>query len=350
MIMRHYKEHIIKTGITIRKALEVLDKLSQDAISFLIDDSERLIGSLTDGDVRRGLIRGADLDQPVDDIIQLNPKFIRKGDQDIQKVIEYRENDFKIIPILDKHDHIVNVINFRDLKSYLPIDVVIMAGGKGTRLRPLTEHTPKPMLKVGGKPILEHNIQRLSLFGMDDFWITVNYLGEQIEEFFGNGNYNNLNINYVWEDEPLGTIGSVSKIENFLHDHVLVTNSDILTNLDYEDLFLRFLEAEADFAVVTIPYKVDIPYAVLETSNGHVLNFKEKPTYTYYSNGGIYLMKRNIIERIPKNCFYNTTDLMEELIISGNKVLSHPFSGYWLDIGRLEDFEKAQIDIKNFKL
>lgn len=327
----------------------MLNKLAKDAISFVVDENDRLIGSLTDGDVRRGLINGAELDQPVDDIIQSNPRFIRKGDQDIQKVIEYRENDFKIIPILDHQDRIVNVINFGELKSYLPVDVVVMAGGKGTRLRPLTEETPKPLLKVGDKPILEHNIHRLSLFGMDDFWITVNYLGEQIEGYFGNGNLKNLNINYIWEDEPLGTIGSVSKIDNFIHDYVLVTNSDILTNLDYEDFFIRFIEEDADFAVVTIPYKVDVPYAVLETSNGHVMNFKEKPTYTYYSNGGIYLMKREVTEGIPKNSFYNTTDLMEELIAEGKKVLSYPLSGYWLDIGKPEDFEKAQEDIKTIK-
>ncbi|MEQ8523513.1 nucleotidyltransferase family protein [Gracilimonas sp.] len=347
--MRHYKEHLIPTETPIREALEVLEKLSHDAISFVVDKDDRLIGSLTDGDVRRGLIKGAGLDQPVDDIIQSNPRFIRKGDQDIQKVIEYRENDFKIIPILDHQDRIVNVINFGELKSYLPVDVVVMAGGKGTRLRPLTEKTPKPLLKVGDKPILEHNIHRLSLFGMDDFWITVNYLGEQIEEYFGNGNQKNLNINYIWEDEPLGTIGSVSKIENFIHDYVLVTNSDVLTNLDYEDFFIRFIEEDADFAVVTIPYKVDVPYAVLETSNGHVMNFKEKPTYTYYSNGGIYLMKREVTEGIPKNSFYNTTDLMERLIAEGKKVLSYPLSGYWLDIGKPEDFEKAQEDIKTIK-
>lgn len=347
--MRHYKEHLIPSGTTIREALKVLDKLARDAISFVVDENDKLIGSLTDGDVRRGLIQGAELEQPADDIIQSNPRFIRKGDQDIEKVIEYRENDFKVIPILDKDNHIVNVINFWELKSYLPVDVVVMAGGKGTRLRPLTENTPKPLLKVGEKPILEHNIHRLSLFGMDDFWISVNYLGEQIKEYFGNGNHKNLNIEYVWEEEPLGTIGSVSKIDNFIHDYVLVTNSDILTNLDYEDLFLRFKEEDADFAVVTIPYKVDVPYAVLETTNGHVMSFKEKPTYTYYSNGGIYLMKREVTDRIPKNSYYDTTDLMEELISDGKKVLSYPLSGYWLDIGKHEDFEKAQIDIKTIK-
>lgn len=349
MTMRHYKEYLIPSGTSIREALKLLDKLAKDAISFVVDRNDKLIGSLTDGDVRRGLIQGAELDQPVDDIIQSHPRFIRKGDQDIEKVIEYRENNFKVIPILDKEDRIVNVINFGELKSYLPVDVVVMAGGKGTRLRPLTEYTPKPLLKVGGKPILEHNIHRLSLFGMDDFWISVNYLGEQIQEHFGNGNQKNLNIDYVWEEEPLGTIGSVSKIDNFIHDYVLVTNSDILTNLDYEDFFLRFKKEEADFAVVTIPYKVDVPYAVLETTNGNVMNFKEKPTYTYYSNGGIYLMKREVTERIPKDSFFDTTDLMEELIAAGKKVLSYPLNGYWMDIGKPEDFEKAQEDIKTIK-
>jgi dTDP-glucose pyrophosphorylase len=347
--MRHYKEHLIPSGTSIREALKVLNELAKDAISFVVDENDKLIGSLTDGDVRRGLIKGAELEQQVDDIIQSHPRFIRKGEQDIEKVIEYRENNFKVIPILDKDNRIVNVINFGKLKSYLPVDVVVMAGGKGTRLRPLTEKTPKPLLKVGDKPILEHNIHRLSLFGIDDYWISVNYLGEQIEDYFGNGKHKNLNIDYVWENEPLGTIGSVSKIDNFIHDYVLVTNSDILTNLDYEDLFLRFKEEEADFAVVTIPYKVDVPYAVLETTNGHVMSFKEKPTYTYYSNGGIYLMKREVTERIPKDSFYGATDLMEELIADGKKVLSYPLSGYWLDIGKPEDFEKAQEDIKTIK-
>jgi dTDP-glucose pyrophosphorylase len=347
--MRHYKEHLIRTGTPIRKALEALDNLSHDAITFIVDDSDRLIGSLTDGDVRRGLIKGANLEQPVDDIIQSHPKYIRKDEQDIKKIIEYRNNDFRIIPILDQHYKIVNVINFGILKSYLPIDAVIMAGGKGTRLRPLTINTPKPLLKVGDKPILEHNIQRLSLYGIDDLWITLNFLGERIEDYFGNGQTRNININYVRESEPMGTIGSLSKIDNFLHDYVLVTNSDVLTNLDYEDFFLRFLEAEADFAVVTIPYKVDIPYAVLETSNGHIINFKEKPTYTFHSNGGIYLMKREIINRIPKNTFFNTTDLMDKLIKDDMKVISYQMNGYWLDIGKPDDYEKAQNDIDKIK-
>ena len=241
----------------------------------------------------------------------------------------------------------VNVINFREIDSYLPVDAVIMAGGRGQRLMPLTEKTPKPLLKVGDKPIIDHNLTRLSLFGIDDFWISINYLGEQIEGYFGNGSERNIKISYVREDQPLGTVGAISMIDDFQHEYILITNSDLLTNLNYEHFFLEFLRRDADLAVVTIPYNVTIPYAVLETNNGHVVNFKEKPTYTYYSNGGIYLVKRSVLDVIPPNKNFNATDLMEQLIANNKKVFSYPLIGYWLDIGSPEDYQKAQIDIKN---
>lgn len=343
--MKSYKDHLIGVGSTIKEALVQLNILARDAIIFVVAEDNKLVGSLTDGDVRRGLLKGYGVDDLVDKIIQPEPRFIHKGERDISKVIEYRDNNYRIIPVLDKHNRVVNVINFREIKSYLPIDAVIMAGGRGERLRPLTDTTPKPLLPVGGKPILEHNLNRLALFGVDDFWISLNYLGEQIENYFGTGKERNINIKYVWEKEALGTIGAVSKIKNFEHDYILVTNSDLLTNLDYEHFFLDFLKNDADISVVTIPYRVSIPYAVMETSNGHVVSFKEKPTYTYYSNGGIYLMKRSILDYIPMDSFYNATDLMEKLINEGKRVVSYPLAGYWLDIGKPEDYSKAQLDI-----
>lgn len=347
--MRNYKEHLIITGSTVKQALVVLNELAQDAILFVVDQQNKLIGSLTDGDVRRGLLNEFTLESYIDEIIQQNPKFIQKGENNIQKIIEYRDNNFKIIPVVDENHIVINVINFRVMKSYLPLDAVIMAGGRGLRLKPFTDSIPKPLLKVGSKPIMEHNLDRLAMFGIDDFWVSVNYLGEQIEEYFGTGIEKNINIEYVWEKESLGTIGAVSQIQNFMHDVVLVTNSDLLTNIDYEQFFLDFIEKDADFAVLTIPYQVNVPYAVLETSNNQVKSFKEKPTYTYYSNGGIYLMRKQVLNHIPKHQFFNTTDLMEKLIENNHKVISFPFSGYWLDIGKHEDFEKAQIDINNIK-
>jgi dTDP-glucose pyrophosphorylase len=347
--MRSYKEHLIISGSTVKKALGVLNDLSQDAILFVVDENNKLIGSLTDGDVRRGLLNDFTVENKIDEIIQSNPRFIRKGDYDIQKIIEYREEDYRVIPVLDENDIVINVINFRYIKSYLPIDAVIMAGGRGQRLQPLTDATPKPLLKVGDKPIMEHNLNRLAMYGIDDFWVSVKYLGEQIEAYFGSGKQKNINIEYVWENDPMGTIGAVAQINNFKHDYVLVTNSDLLTNINYEQFFLEFIKQGADLAVLTIPYQVAIPYAVLETEKGEVKSFKEKPTYTYYSNGGIYLMKKEMTQLIPQNKFYNATDLMEDLILQNKKIISFPFSGYWLDVGKHEDFEKAQSDINNFK-
>jgi dTDP-glucose pyrophosphorylase len=347
--MRSYKEHLILNGSTIKQALGVLNDLSQDAILFVVDINNKLIGSLTDGDVRRGLLNDFTVENKIEEIIQPNPRYIRKGNYDIQKIIKYREEEYRIIPVLDDNGVIINVINFRYIKSYLPIDAVIMAGGRGQRLQPLTDTTPKPLLKIGNKPIMEHNLNRLAMYGIDDFWVSVRYLGDQIEGHFGSGKQKNINIEYVRENEPLGTIGAVSRIANFKHDYVLVTNSDILTNIDYEQFFLEFIKQGADLAVLTIPYQVAIPYAVLETENGEVKSFKEKPTYTYYSNGGIYLMKKEMIELVPQNKFYNATDLMEDLIQKKKKIISVPFSGYWLDVGNHEDFQKAQSDIKNIK-
>ena len=224
-----------------------------------------------------------------------------------------------------------------------------MAGGEGKRLRPLTEKTPKSLLKVGNRPIIEHNIDRLAEYGVEKIHISIKYLGYLIEEYFQNGEAKNISISYVKEDVPLGTIGAVSLINNLNSNYILLMNSDILTNIDYEDFFMEFVNQDADMAVATIPYKVDIPYAVLETSQNLVIDLKEKPTYTYYSNAGIYLIKKDLIKLIPTNSFFNATDLMELLIKSGKKLISYPLHSYWLDIGKHDDFEKAQEDIKHIK-
>lgn len=347
--MRSYKEHLILSGTAIKEALVQLDKLASDAILFVVDENDKLIGSLTDGDVRRALIKDIGTAEKVDIIIQANPKQIKKNDYDIHKVIEYRRSDFKILPIVDEEGVVTNVINFRLLKSYLPVDAIIMAGGRGSRLAPLTDTVPKPLLLVGDKPIMEHNLDRLALYGIDDFYVSIRYLGDQIVDYFGKGDSKNIKIEYLGEDEPLGTIGAVSQVSAFHHEYVLLTNSDLLTNLDYEHFFLDFIENDADISIVSIPYQVDIPYAVLETKDNVITDFKEKPTYTYYSNGGIYLFKKEILESIPKNTFYNATDLLDKAIADNKKVISYPLSNYWLDVGKPADYEKAQRDINQIK-
>jgi dTDP-glucose pyrophosphorylase/mRNA-degrading endonuclease RelE of RelBE toxin-antitoxin system len=348
--MRVYRHHLIISGSKISSALEQLNTVAPDAVLFVVDDTDKLLGSLTDGDVRRGMLKGATIHSSVDDIIEPNPRYVLKGENNLSTVIEFRDANYRVVPVVDAQLKIVNIINFRLTKSYLPIDAVIMAGGRGARLRPLTDTTPKPLLRVGNKPIMEHNLDRLSLFGIDDFWVAVRYLGDQIEGYFGKGQHKNINISYVREDVPLGTVGAVARIENFTHDYILVTNSDLLTNVDYEQFFLEFINSEADLAVLTIPYHVSIPYAVLETNDSVVTSLKEKPSYTYQCNGGVYLMKRAMLKYIPHNTFYDAPDLVTELTRRGHKVISYLFSGYWLDVGKHEDFERAQVDLKHLEL
>lgn len=346
--MVNYKNHLIRNTDFIKDALRQLNTLAKDAILFVIDDLGKLQGSLTDGDVRRGLLNGVTIDDLVTKILQTNPKFILKSNYNLQEIIDLRSKNYKVFPVLDDDRIIIDVVNFRLIKSYLPLDAIVMAGGEGTRLRPLTNDVPKPLLLVGDKSIMEHNVNRLAEYGIDNFWFSVNYLGNKIKDFFGSGKKKNLSINYVWEDTPLGTIGAVSKIDDLKHEDVLVTNSDILTNLDYEQFYLDFKNSNADLSIVSIPYNIDIPYAVLEKDvNGQVKSFKEKPTYTYYSNGGIYLLKKSVLELIPKDQFFNATDLIEKLISLNKIVRTYSFQGYWLDIGKHDDYEKAKEDFNN---
>jgi len=345
--MIEIKKHCIPNTKTISDALHQLNDLGQELTLFVIRDNA-LVGTVTDGDIRRGLLKRISLDESIESIMFTNFSLIRGGKYTFQEIEKIRKRGVNILPVVDDQNKIIKLLDLSELQTILPIDVVIMAGGEGRRLRPLTELTPKPLLAVGKKPILEHNIDRLINFGIENFWISIRYLGEQIETYFKDGSSKGVNIAYVREDKPLGTIGAINKISTFHHDHILIINSDILTDIDYQDFYANFLAAEADLAVATIPYTVNVPYGVLETTNGHIVSFKEKPSYTYHSNGGIYLMRKQILAHIPDD-FFNATDLMELLIKKGNKVTSYPLRNYWLDIGSPEDYRKANEDIKYLK-
>lgn len=348
--MGSFREHLILKNHTVRDAFIRLDKLASDAILFVVDEKDTLHGSLTDGDLRRGFIRGLGFENSITDFIQPNPKFIYDKEFNQEKLKEFKDNLIKIIPIINQDKKIVDVLNFRFRTTLLPLDAVLMAGGEGKRLRPLTENTPKPLLKVGNKPIIEHNIDRLVNVGIENIYLSINYLGNQLEAYFGDGSSKNIKIDYLKEQKPLGTIGSVLLVKEFKYDDILVMNSDLLTNIDFADFYKTFKDSEADMAVAATSYHVDIPYAVLETDeNQKVKTLKEKPRYTYFSNAGIYIIKKKILEMIPKNEFYDITDLMEKVIEMDHKLITYPINGYWLDIGKHEDFNKAQEDIKHIK-
>jgi len=347
--MNYIERHLIGADASVRDVLERLDELAADAIIFLVDDQRKLIGSITDGDIRRGLIKGLTVDQKVTEFIQPSPKFFRKEEFNLSDLINWRSKNYKIIPVLDGDDSVCDVVNFRLQKSYLPIDAIIMAGGKGTRLRPLTLDTPKPLLKVDGKPIIEYNVDRLKEFGIRNLSISINYLGEQLISYFQDGSQKEMNIKYIEEAVPLGTIGAARQVEEFFNDYVLVMNSDLLTNIDFEEMFHELVDKNADMVVATVPYEVNIPYGVIELEGDTIINLKEKPTYTYYSNAGIYIFKKEHIQKIPQNEHFNATDLMEALYSGDGKVIQYPILDYWLDIGKHHDFDKAQKDVKHIK-
>lgn len=350
-MMNLVENHTILVSDSVRSALKKLDKLASDAILFVVDENTKLIGSLTDGDLRRGFIKNLGFEDSLIEFIQENPVSIVLKDCTLEQIESYKRRDFKIIPILNDERIIIDILNFRTQETIIPADAVLMAGGKGKRLMPLTIETPKPLLKIGPKPIIEHNIDRLVKYGVKNIQISINYLGQQLIDFFGDGSSKNVNIDYIREDKPMGTIGSVLLANAFNHDDILIMNSDLLTDIDYADFFKVFKNSNADMAVAATSYHVDVPYAVLEVDeDNHAKSLKEKPRYTYLSNAGIYYIKKEVLRLIPEGEFYDITDLMESLLARQMKLITYPITGYWLDIGKPEDYKQAQEDIKHLKL
>jgi len=351
--MIKHQEHIVNKDDEARRALRILDQLPDSASRtlFVLNNDGQMVGSVTDGDIRRGLLNDREISQSIEHFMNITFKYIQDGEDSLSKIKELKRANINLIPKLDKDLKILEILDLNITKTLLPFTALLMAGGRGERLKPFTDSTPKPMLKVGDKPILEINIDRLISYGVSEIYISVKYLKEQIMDYFGDGSSKGINIYYLEENDPLGTLGALAHIENIDHEDLLVMNSDLLTNIDFEDFYNFYKEQNAAMALASIPYHVSIPYAVLKTSEHIVESFSEKPTYTYYSNGGIYLMKFALKAYITKGSFYNATDLMDKLILdSVSNLIHYPLLSYWLDIGKHQDFIKAQEDIQHIKL
>lgn len=344
--MEDYSKNIIKSGCTILDALKALNDLHSKYMDLFVQaPNGEVVGVVTDGDLRRGLIAGAQLSTAIDSVMNRNFIFFRNEDIDIQDLKEYKSKGISLIPVLDNNGKIVKIFNIGLLKSILPVDAVLMAGGKGERLRPLTDKTPKPLLPVGDKAIIDHNVDRLISYGINHISVTVNYLKEQIEEHYQEPR-NGVQIQTVREPQFLGTIGSVKFVKEFYNDTILVMNSDLFTNIDYEDFFLHFQEHDAEMSVAAVPYNISIPYGILDLEGRNIKGLLEKPQYNHYANAGIYLIKRRALEEIPDD-FFNATDLVEKLISEGKKVIRYPLNGTWIDIGNPQEYQKAKDLVKH---
>ena len=333
------------------KVSDALVKINNQSRFFtlFVVENDKIKGAITDGDIRRGLVNGCTLDASVKDIMNKNFIHIVEGEYDQKKIDFIIKHSISIVPLISKKGNIVKVYDFSLTKSVLPVDAVIMAGGKGSRLMPLTKEIPKPMLKIGGKPMIEYNIDLLKNYGIQNIHISVNYLAEKITSYFKDGKERELNISYLTEDKPLGTIGALKGVEKFHNNYVLLMNSDLLTNLDLDAMFRKFISEDADMIIASTDYKVQVPYGVMESNNNRITELKEKPTYTYFSNAGIYIFKKELVELMPEDTFFNATNFLDLLLKQNKKVLHYSIKNYWLDVGKHQDFEKAKIDIINLK-
>ena len=340
--------HIINKDITLLEALSRINCVAPDPlVMFVLDEENRMVGTLTDGDSRRALIAGASVGDKVEKIMHRNFNYMKVEDiDDVKEIKRQRELKMRLVPVLDKEKHIVEIINLERFKTRLPIDAVLMAGGKGERLRPLTEKTPKPLLRVGDKCIIDHNIDRLISYGVKYINVTVNYLKEQIEEHYKEPR-KDIKVQTIREPMFLGTIGSIKFIPKFFNDTILLMNSDLFTNIDYEDFYLHFQQHDAEMSVAAVPYTVSVPYGIFDLDGRNIQGLIEKPTYNYYANAGIYLIKRRALDEIPNDTFFNATDLIEKLISKGKKVVRFPLNGTWIDIGNPQEYQKANELVKH---
>ena len=338
-----FDRHIISGSATIRETLVALNLLSGDSMTlFAVDSDGNLIGSVTDGDIRRALIAGYSTEDRVSDIAFRN--FISLPAKAMPEV-RYRtvskahERRINLLPVT-KDGKLVDVIDIRLMKSAIPADAVLMAGGRGERLRPLTIDTPKPLLKVGGKPIIDYNVESLMRYGVGEIYVTVNYLKEQIIGHFCNSKWNGR-VHCVEEPCRLGTIGSVALIDTLTQDHLIVMNSDLLTNIDFEKLWRHHVDSGAVLTMATVPYTVSVPFAILRTEGDRVIGLEEKPTFNHFANAGVYIIDRNVISDIKRGEYLDAPDFVESLIEKGLKVSHFAIEGTWIDIGSPDDYRYA---------
>lgn len=333
--------HLIRTEESLRAAFEKLNVLSGGNMTlFAVDSAEKLVGSMTDGDLRRAVIAGSSLDDTVGSACNRNCMRLGPEDNKYLKITEARKKGIAMLPVVNADGEITELLDLRKIKAALPIDAVLMAGGKGERLRPLTLDCPKPLLEVGGKPIIDYNVDELLANGVKKVFVTVNYLKEQIKKHFSSEKYVGK-VECVEEPKRLGTMGSLALVDGLTEENVLVMNSDLLTTLSFEEMYLRHIESGAALTVAAIPYTVSIPFAILRTEGREVKGLAEKPTYNYFANAGVYIMRREIVSGIEKGEYLDAPDLIEQLIADGKKVEYFPIDGTWVDIGSPDDYRYA---------
>lgn len=334
-------QYTISDSATLRQAIERLNSLSGGAmVLFIIDPAGKVVGSLTDGDVRRALLRGVELDSPVTDAANARFRSVSAVTPDVGRIRRWREEGLRLLPVLDAEGALHSVLDLKRTANALPMSAVLMAGGKGERLRPLTLDTPKPLLQIEGKAIIDYNIEALAAVGVNDITVTTRYLADKLDEHFARP-VASVQVKTVREDAPLGTIGAVSLIDLPDSGVTLVMNSDLITTISFEDMYLHHLERGAAVTIAAIPYQVSVPFAIMRLDGQRVMGLDEKPSYSYYANAGIYIFDNRLLHAVPRNTPVDAPDLITDAIAAGEVVSYFPINGSWIDVGTPTDFRQA---------
>lgn len=338
----------------IRQAIACMNK-GEKGIVLVTDDQRRLMGTLVDGDLRRAILAGLDMIGPVSNILDLKssidpapPVTALAGSDRLTIKTIMTKHYVRQLPLVDDDGRVVDLITASDLvAAELPeLDAMVMAGGFGKRLHPLTKEQPKPMLPVGDQPLLSRTLCRLKEAGITKVNLSTHYLGNQIQEYFGDGSALGVELNYVTENQPLGTAGALGLLDTPQRP-LLIINGDILTQVDFRAMLDFHLDNKAMLTVAVRKYEMEVPFGVVETQGIEVHSLKEKPNYSFFVNAGIYLLEPAACGLVQEGERLDMTDLIQRLLVKNEKVVSFPIIEYWLDVGSPEDYRRAQEDVRN---
>jgi dTDP-glucose pyrophosphorylase len=348
-VLTDLTDTLLPPDTSIREAIACIDR-NQAHVVFVVDPRKRLIGSMTDGDVRRGLLHGVNLDHPVETVMNAEPlsAYVNESPLAIKELLVSK--GLRHIPIVDGDRHILGLETLETLlqPKERPNWVFLMAGGLGTRLRPFTQIFPKPLLPVGSKALLETILESFISYGFRKFFISVHYKAEMIKAHFGDGKRWGVTIQYIHEDSPLGTAGALGLLEEIPDKSLILMNGDILTKVNFEHLLEFHNEHNATATMCIREYDVQVPYGTVEFDGFRLKRIVEKPVYNFFVNAGIYVFSPDMIKRLKRGERKDMPDLIDEIQLEGGEVVVYPIHEYWLDIGRLADFERAQSDIGEF--
>jgi len=334
----------LSTFSTIREALKIIDS-GAIRIALVVDDEDRLLGTISDGDIRRAILEDAQLESSIENVYNKTPIVATIKDTKEYIINLCTTKNIYQVPILNDRGSVVKV---EILDKLLKVEkynnrVVLMVGGLGSRLRPLTDDTPKPMLPVGGKPILQTIVEKFASYGFVNVLMCIGYKSHVIQDFFGDGSKFGVNIEYILEDKRMGTAGALSLLSEKQKpkEPFFVMNGDLLTSVNFENMLAFHIENQAKATMCVREYDFQVPYGVVNIEKGQITSIVEKPVHKFFVSAGIYMLEPSTIEMIPQDVFYDMPTLFEEMIKANDKTVSFPIREYWLDIGRIDEYEKA---------